>query len=100
MANDIRPGTDVVLSDGKKRIVYPISLRQLRKLNKVLKKINFETVTELDDKTIDQMVEATAIVLDKIDPELAADRDRLEDVVDIKAFNIIITAAMGADPNE
>jgi len=99
-ANDIRPGVEVVLGDYGKATIYPISLRQLRKLNKVLKNLDFESMTDLDDATIDQMVEAAAIALEKVVPELSEDKEKLEDVVDIKAFNQLIAAAMGADPNE
>lgn len=100
MANDIRPGTDVAFADGKVRKIYPISLRQLRKLNKVLKELDFENLTDLDDDTITKMVEAAAAILEKLDPKLAEDLDKVEDVVDIKSFNEMLAAAMGADPNE
>jgi hypothetical protein len=45
------------------------------------------------------MVEAAAIILEKIAPEIAEDSDALEDILDIKSFNEMISAAMGTDPN-
>ncbi len=96
--NNVRPGVDLTFLDGKKVTIFPASLRQIRKLNKVLKDLNFED--DLDDETITKMIEAAQIVLEKVDADLAADPEEIEDTVDIVSFNKMIAAAMGADPNE
>lgn len=94
--NNIRPGVEIAFAD-KTRTIYPVSLRQLRKLNKVMKDME---ISEDDDKSVDLMVEAASIILEAIEPEIASDPDLVEDLLDIKSFNQLIAAAMGTDPNE
>jgi len=94
--NNIRPGVEIAFSD-KTRTIYPVSLRQLRKLNKVMKEME---ISEDDDRSVDLMVEAASIILEAIEPEIASDADLVEDLLDIKSFNQLIAAAMGTDPNE
>lgn len=93
--NNIRPGVEIAFAD-KTRTIFPVSLRQLRKLNATMKQM--ETVTD-DEQSVDLMVESACIILSSIEPELAADPDLVEDLLDIKSFNQMIAAAMGADPN-
>jgi hypothetical protein len=93
--NNIRPGVEIAFADNT-RMIYPVTLRQLRKLNGVMKKME---AAENDDESVDLMVEAAAIILEKIEPEIAADLDAVEDLLDIKSFNEMIAAAMGTDPN-
>jgi hypothetical protein len=45
------------------------------------------------------MVEAAAVALAVVDPELAGDKEKLEDVLDLKSFGALMTAAMGSDPS-
>jgi hypothetical protein len=93
--NNIRPGVEIAFAD-KTRTIYPVSLRQLRSLNIVMKDMNESTD---DEKSVDLMVQAAAIILEKIEPELAADHETLEDLIDIKSFNQLVAAGMGTDPN-
>ena len=93
--NNIRPGVEIAFSD-KVRTIYPVSLRQLRKLNSVMKEME---ASENDDKSVDLMVEAACIIFESIEPEIASDSELIEDLLDVKSFNQLITAAMGADPN-
>jgi hypothetical protein len=93
--NNIRPGVEVSFSD-KTRTIYPVSLRQLRKLNSVMKEMEN---SEDDDKSVDLMVEAAQVILSAIEPEIADDPELVEDLLDIKSFNQLISAAMGTDPN-
>lgn len=93
--NNIRPGVDIPFAD-KVRTIYPVSLRQLRKLNETMRQME---VTENDDRSVDLMVEAACIILSSIEPELSEDPEAVEDLLDIKAFNQMIAAAMGTDPN-
>lgn len=95
--NNIRPGVDIAFAD-KTRTIYPVTLRQLRKLTSVMKEM--ENIKDDDDKSVDLMVEAASIILEKIDPEIYDNFDLLEDLLDIKSFNAMVSAAMGTDPNE
>lgn len=116
--NEIRKGTPIVFGDGVERVVYPISLRGLRKLMVVMKAMDelqaeaqAKAVAEkgedatlslgdqMSDANIDLMVDAAEIILSYVDPDAAKTRDDVEDIVDIHSFNTLLSAAMGADPN-
>ncbi len=76
---DLASGRIVVLGDEEIR-VKPLTLKQLRKFVKVIKHLDADT-TELSDEDISNMVEAASIALEKARPELAADKEALEEVV-------------------
>lgn len=94
---DILAGTEILFADGKKRVVKPLTIRNLRKFMKIVK--NLKNEETLEDADIDVMVEAAAVALAVVDPELAGDKEKLEDVLDLKSFGALMTAAMGSDPS-
>lgn len=94
---DILAGTEILFADGKKRVVKPLTIRNLRKFMKIVK--NLKNEETLEDADIDVMVEAAAVALAVVDPELANDKEKLEDVLDLKSFGALMTAAMGSDPS-
>jgi len=98
--NDLFKGVDITFSDGKKRTVKPLTIKSLREFMKVandMKQNNDEG--GMSDEDIDKMVSAAAIALKKADPELASDRDALEEILDLSTFAQVMAAAMGNDPN-
>jgi hypothetical protein len=97
---DFREGIDIVFADGEKRKVRPLTIRQMRRFMKAVKDLGDFDGTTMDDDQIDKMIEAAAIALEKEYPDIAADKDALEDIIDMKSFGILMTAAMGADPND
>jgi hypothetical protein len=99
--NDLFKGVEITFSDGKKRTVKPLTIKNLREFMKVannMKQTNDEG--GMSDEDIDKMVSAAAIALKKADPELAADRDALEEILDLSTFAQVMAAAMGNDPNQ
>jgi hypothetical protein len=88
---DILAGTEILFADGKKRTIKPLTIRHLRKFMKIVK--------NLKNADIDVMVEAAAVALSAVDPELASDKEKLEDVLDLKSFGALMSAAMGSDPS-
>lgn len=94
---DIFEGMPIVFADGETRVIKPLTIRQLREFMKVVKDLN--TDGGLSDDDIDVMVKAASIALSKVDPDLAADEDALEDILDLRSFGEIMTAAMGSDPS-
>jgi CRISPR/Cas system type I-B associated protein Csh2 (Cas7 group RAMP superfamily) len=54
----------------------------------------------MTDEDIDKMVKAASIALRKADPELAANTEALEDILDLRTFGEVMAAAMGQDPNQ
>ena len=94
---DIIGGTEILFADGKKRVIRPLTIRNLRKFMKVVK--DLKTDDNLEDKDIDVMVEAAGIALISVDPELAEDTEALEDALDLRCFGELMNAAMGSDPS-
>ena len=101
--DDLRVGYDVVFADGVSRKIKPLTIRQLRSFMKVMEKMQNldtdDTNQSLSDEDIDNMVNAAAIALSKVDEELAGDPDGLEDVLDLRCFGELMAASMGNDPN-
>jgi predicted nucleic acid-binding Zn-ribbon protein len=94
---DIVSGAEIMFADGKKRVIKPLTIRNLRKFMKVVK--NLKSEDTLEDADIDIMVEAAAIALATVDPEVAADKEKLEDALDLRSFGLLMNAAMGSDPS-
>jgi hypothetical protein len=95
---DLHEGVEILFADGKKRHIRPLTIRQLRKFMKVANNLKTDD-GEMTDEDIDKMVEAAGIALAKVDPELAEDPEALEDILDLRCFGELMSAAMGADPN-
>jgi len=95
---DLHEGVEIVFADGNKRVIKPLTIRQLRKFMKVANelKTDDEAMTDAD---IDRMVEAASIALAKVDPDLAGDPEGLEDILDLRCFGELMSAAMGGGPN-
>jgi hypothetical protein len=97
---DLFKGTEITFSDGKKRIVKPLTIKHLREFMKVANEMKSNDEAGMTDEDIDKMIAAASIALRKADPELAANRDLLEDILDLRTFGEVMAAAMGNDPNQ
>lgn len=97
--NDLFKGVEITFSDGKKRTIKPLTIKNLREFMKVANNMKSNDESGMSDEDIDKMVSAAAIALKKADPELAADRDALEEILDLSTFAQVMAAAMGNDPN-
>jgi len=95
---DLHGGTEIVFADGVKRVIRPLTIRQLRKFMKVANQLKTDE-GEMSDEDIDKMVEAAGIALAKIEPEIAEDPEALEDILDLRCFGELMNAAMGGDPS-
>jgi hypothetical protein len=103
MTNSARLSADIEFADGKTRTVRPLTIKKLRKFMKIAEKLDVGSTGTLTDDDIDKMMEAAAIIMEDIDPELAANGELLEDALDVETFWKIMQVAMGnklADPNE
>ena len=97
---DLFKGTEITFSDGKKRIVKPLTIKHLREFMKVANEMKSNDEAGMTDQDIDKMIAAASIALRKADPELAANRELLEDILDLRTFGEVMAAAMGNDPNQ
>lgn len=103
MANSARISVDVEFADGEVRTVKPLTISRLRKFMKLVESLSSTEASNLGDEDIDKMMDAAAVVVSQIDPKLAEDKEKLEDIIDVDIFWKLMQIAMGnkvADPNE
>lgn len=94
--NNPRKGDTFVFADEKERTVYPLTIKALRKFVKIIEKMNeTSNAAAMSEEDIDMMMEASKIILEKVDPNLVADSDKLEEAVDLVVFNGMMQVAMG-----
>lgn len=99
MATEVYTATDIELQDGTTITVKPLTIKRLRRFMEVIQK--FEKVDD-EAQSIDLMVDACAIAIEQSKPELAENRDALEDVLDVPTMWKILEVAGGIkmdDPN-
>ena len=93
MASTVYETVDLELMDGTKLKMRPLKISLLRDFMK-----KFDTITEVatsNDASMDVLVECAMIAMKQYSPELADDRDKFEDVADIKMVYKIIEVASG-----
>ncbi len=96
---NVRKGKEIMFADDEVRTIKPLTIKALRKYVAVLNSIEDKDASDLSsisEDDLNRMVDAAAIILDKVDPVLANDRERLEDTIDLGIFNEMMTIAMGA----
>lgn len=99
--HDVRKGVDIIFADNVKRTIFPLTIKSLRKFVKVVDQMrDLDDMTSLSDEDITTMMEAAAIILEKIDPKLSADVDALEEAIDLISFGKMMSVAMGSSAPE
>jgi hypothetical protein len=94
MATKVNKEQEVTLQDGKKVTVRPLNIKLLREFMSVVQKFG-EIESDVDG--LDLMVEATQVALTKAAPDIAEDRDYLEDNLDLDSIHTIMWVAGGVD---
>ena len=99
MATTVYDVEEVQLQNGQTVKLKPLSIKELRKFMIAIKKTS-ESLTE--DETLNILIDACAVALEKQLPDLVADRDALEDALDVPTINRILEVCGGIkmdDPN-
>ena len=99
MATTIYDTEEIQLQNGDKVILKPLTIKSLRKFMEAIQKTS-EAQTE--DETLTVLIDACAVALEKQLPDLVADRDALEDALDVPTINRILEICGGIkmdDPN-
>jgi hypothetical protein len=93
MATSVYETETLELMDGEKIKMRPLKISLLREFMK-----KFDTIVDSAGSNVDSMdvlVDCSMIAMKQYKPELAEDRERFEDVVDIKMIYRIIETASG-----
>ena len=99
MATTVYDVEEIELQNGAKVKLKPLSIKELREF---MKAINKTANTATEDETLTILIDACAVALQKQLPELVADRDALEDALDVPTINRILEVCGGIkmdDPN-
>lgn len=100
MATTVYDVEKIKLQNGAEVELKPLTIKQLRKFMEAISKTS-EAQTE--DETLNTLIDACAVALEKQLPDLVADRDALEDVLDVPTINRILEVCGGIkmdDPNQ
>jgi hypothetical protein len=101
MATQIYETVDVELMDGTTITLRPLKLSLLREFMKEFQKIGDEKIAEDNIKSMDLLLNCSAIAMKQYSPELA-DKAKLEEVIDLPTVYKVIEIAAGIklnDPN-
>ena len=93
MATTINEAEVVTLLDGTELSVRPLKLSLLREFNKYFTSI--EDVAEDNDKSLDLLIECVVVALKQFKPELAEDKKKLEEILDLPTVYKIVNGAAG-----
>lgn len=99
MATTVYDTEEIPLQDGTVVKLKPLSIKELRKF---MVEINKTGSAETEDETLDILINACAVALEKQLPEIVKDRDAFEDLLDVPTINRILEVCGGIkmdDPN-
>jgi hypothetical protein len=89
----------ITLQNNATVTLKPLSIKELREFMKVIQKTQ---EVQSEDDTLNVLIDACAVALRKQLPELVADRNALEDALDVPTINRILEVCGGIkldDPN-
>ncbi len=93
MSITVSEETAIKLLDGTEITIRPLKISLLKPFLKEFAKI--QEVAEDDDKSMELLLDCVVIALQQFDPELAKDRARLEDILDLPTVYKIVGEASG-----
>lgn len=93
MATTVHEGRELTLMDGTKISVRPLKISLLRPFMSEFEKI--AEVAENNEKSMALLMKCVQIAMKQYSPEIAADKDKLEDILDLPTVYEIIEAASG-----
>lgn len=99
MATTVYDIEEIPLQDGTVVKLKPLSIKELRKF---MLEINKTGSAETEDETLDILINACAVALEKQIPDVVKDRDAFEDLLDVPTINRILEVCGGIkmdDPN-
>lgn len=98
MATKVYTEEEIELQDGTTVQVKPLTIKRLRKFMKLISSLNkIEDIDspEGEDEAMDIMFEASVLALEQNNPEVAADKDKLEDALDMPTMWKLLEIAGG-----
>jgi len=101
MATTVYETVEISLSDGKVVELRPLTIKNLKKFMQIIEKLNGKNIKTESD-AMDVFVEAAFICMQQFAPDLFADKDAFEDVIEVPTLMKILEVGGGIrmnDPN-
>jgi hypothetical protein len=101
MAKTVFNTEEIELLDGSVVKLRPLNIRKMKEFQTKFAKLQSEDNTD-EAKAIDGLLDLAVICLEGPSPELAGDRDKLEDTLDLESMYKVIEVSTGIklnDPN-
>jgi hypothetical protein len=93
MPTSVYETVEIELLDGTKVKMRPLKISLLREFMKKFESI--QQVAEDNDKSMDILIDCVQIAMKQYAPDFAADREKLEDNIDLPSVYKVIEAASG-----
>jgi hypothetical protein len=93
MATTVYETTEIELLDGTKVTMRPLKISLLREFMKQFQTIG--DVADDNDASMDVLLDCVQIAMKQYAPDLAVDRERLEDSIDLPSVYKVVEAASG-----
>ena len=93
MATTVYETTEIELLDGTKIRMRPLKISLLRDFMKKFAEV--AEVADDNDASMDILLECVQIAMKQYAPDLATDRERIEDTIDLPSVYKVIEAASG-----
>lgn len=93
MASSVYETVEIELLDGTKIKMRPLKISLLREFMKKFEKI--VDVADNNDKSMDLLIDCVQIAMKQYAPDLATDRAKLEDNIDLPSVYRVVEAAAG-----
>jgi len=105
MAKTVYSEEAIALQSGEEVILKPLPIKQLKKFNAKLNELRAEWLKENgdEDAAMDILTDLAGICIEKQHPDIVADRDRLEESLDLQTIYKLLDACGGLklnDPNQ
>jgi len=99
MANTVYDVLEIKLSNGEDVTIKPLSIKNLRKFMEIIKKLDSEDIKTEED-AMEIFIEAGILCLTQFKPELAEDREKFEEVIEVPTLMKILEVAGGMKAND
>jgi hypothetical protein len=100
LATTVYDIVEIELADGTTITLKPLPIKQLRKFMTIIQGMDAENSSE--QEAMDFFIKAAMVCLEKTRPELASDKDKFEDLIEVPTMMKILEIAGGlklTDPN-
>ncbi len=95
MPTSVYETTELELIDGSKIKMRPLKISLLREFMKTFSKLEEDGVVSDNDKSMDVLIDCVQIAMKQYNPDLAGDKEALEENIDLPSVYKIIEAASG-----